>query len=53
MSAVTDDRWSCPGCHRTVIITGSEHDTRAAIEAVRDRHRRMHAATAMPRQGAR
>lgn len=49
MSAVSDDRWSCAECHRSVIITGSEPDTRTAIEAVRDRHRRLHAAAAMPR----
>lgn len=49
MSAVTDDRWSCDYCHRVVIICASEPDARAALDAVRDRHRRLHAAAATPK----
>lgn len=49
---VSNDRWSCPDCHRTVVITASEADTRAAIDAIRDRHRRAHTAAAMPRSRA-
>jgi hypothetical protein len=42
MSAVSPDRWSCPVCHRTVVVDGSALDTRAALDAVRTRHGKGH-----------
>lgn len=32
------DRWTCPDCQRTVVVNGSQADTRAAIAAVQTRH---------------
>lgn len=38
MSAVSTDRWTCPRCQRTTVVSGSDRDTQAALSAVRDRH---------------
>jgi len=39
---VSDDRWTCPSCGRTVVVNGTAADTRAAIDAVQTRHARGH-----------
>jgi hypothetical protein len=36
------DRWTCPQCQTTTVIDGSDHDTAAAIDAVRTRHYQAH-----------
>lgn len=38
------DRWTCPRCLTTTVIDGSDHDTAAAIDAVRTRHYNAHRA---------
>jgi hypothetical protein len=38
VSAVSTDRWTCPRCQRTTVVSGSEKDTVAALDGVRDRH---------------
>lgn len=39
MSAVSTDRWTCPRCQRTTVVTStSVKDTAAALDAVRTRH---------------
>ncbi|NUS58634.1 MAG: hypothetical protein HOV66_27855 [Streptomycetaceae bacterium] len=35
---VSDDRWTCPSCGRSVVIIGSQADVRCAIEACQRRH---------------
>ena len=35
---VSRDRWTCPTCHKTVVIDGSPEDVAAAIDAVQRRH---------------
>lgn len=46
MAVVSDDRWTCPYCHRTVVISGSQADVRACITAVQQRHSAGHKAAA-------
>ena len=40
MADVSDDRWTCPTCERTTTVCGSDADIQAALEAVRQRHRK-------------
>jgi hypothetical protein len=43
--SVSSDRWSCPQClpgSGTVVVSGSQADTLAAIKAVQQRHTEMH-----------
>lgn len=42
MAATNDQAWSCPLCPTTVVVYGSEDDTRAAITAVQLRHSHEH-----------
>jgi len=42
MADVSDDRWTCPDCERTTVVRGSDPDIRAALDAVRERHRTGH-----------
>lgn len=44
--SVSDDRWTCPNCHRTVVVAGTQPDVRCALDACRKRHDRAHAAAA-------
>lgn len=43
---VSDDRWTCPKCGRTTVVSGSRPDTAVALAAVRDHHECGHAAAA-------
>lgn len=43
---VSDERWSCPHCHATVVVTGSQQDVRACIRAAQERHANAHRAAA-------
>lgn len=36
--SVSDDRWTCPSCGRTVVVSGSEADVRCCIAAAQLRH---------------
>lgn len=40
--AVSDDRYTCPGCGRTTVANGTKADTRCALDAVRKRHDKGH-----------
>lgn len=42
MAVVSTDRYTCPGCGRTTAVTGSDADTRCALDAVRKRHDKGH-----------
>lgn len=42
--SVSSDRWTCPTCHRTTLIDGSDADTRRAIRGLQEGHADAHAA---------
>lgn len=42
--SVSNDRWTCPTCGRTVIISGSAAAVRNCIRAEQERHRDGHRA---------
>lgn len=42
--SVSDDRWTCDRCTRTAVVIATPADTRAALEAIRQRHARAHRA---------
>lgn len=44
MTYIEPGKWTCPSpdCGRTVVITGTDADTRAAIHAVQRRHATAH-----------
>lgn len=44
--SVIEGKWTCPQCHRTVVIYASEMDTRCCIIACQIRHQKAHAAAA-------
>lgn len=41
---VSTDRWTCPRCQRPTVVSGSEKDVAAALDAVRARHAEGHGA---------
>lgn len=52
MSAVSEDRWTCPGCGRTTVVDGSQADIRCALDAVQVRHDKGHRPGANPEHGS-
>lgn len=44
--SISDDRWTCPTCGRTVVVLGSEADVRCCLAAAQRRHNEGHAAAA-------
>lgn len=44
--SVSDDRWTCPRCTRTVVVIASPGDTRVCLKAAQDHHRQGHCAAA-------
>ncbi len=42
--SVSQDRWSCPDCGRTVVVDGSDADIRCALRACQQRHAAGHRA---------
>lgn len=44
MTFISDDRWTCPACGRTVLVIASPGDTRFLLEQAREHHRKGHAA---------
>lgn len=35
---ISTDRWTCPKCNETTVVSASPSDTRVALGAVRDGH---------------
>lgn len=42
MTFISDDRWTCPKCARTVVVDGSSADVLEALCAVQKRHGKAH-----------
>jgi hypothetical protein len=38
MVCVTDDRWTCPKCGETAVVSANPADRRVALTAIRDAH---------------
>lgn len=38
----SSDRWTCPTCHRTVVVDATDADTRCALAACQRRHAEGH-----------
>jgi hypothetical protein len=48
----TSDRWTCPSCHRTVVVDAiSPNDVAVAVRAVQERHATRHAQADRARHG--
>lgn len=46
MGYVEQGKWTCPTCHRTVVIDATPADVKCCIEAAQRRHSEGHAAGA-------
>lgn len=44
---VTEGKWTCEGCHRTVTVYASEQDAACCLRAVQERHTQAHRAAAV------
>lgn len=44
MSVVSQDRWTCPRCGRSVVVYGSAADVACCLSAAQTRHGREHRA---------